>query len=450
MATVPATPSSFSTKGVSALSPISFLQRQAVEESVLGSVWDKLSGMTTAEYASGQVKVEDVPENSILLKLDTTLQGKIPSQIRMSFQNAYNECERGGTNENMLGYEEDTRWKFLTCYYNEIKKSFKFWGWGKFANEHDFYDALKKKNQRIINWWAENHDRRIQQAILQRYEQVLTKPDVSVSQHFNPNWFIPNTAVCAQPSYDHDDLTVTDEGDCPYSDTFQGDFVELLGDALYAATNNGANPEYCQTNVECLIALDYYCRQTLRMPTVKVGGKNVRVCVLPSSMCAVLVNPFQAGMLGAIYKSGLPDQLQQLPGVVGMVRSLLIIENDRYPTLTLAGSNNAWTFQPGYMHCGNNDGRNTACFSNTSGDLNYAFHVGYVLGPNAVVEWVAKTLDYGLKEMTEYEKIVGIGSKTEAGIQLAVFDNDTKTDTSYYHNASCIVPIAAPNIITVQ
>jgi len=67
-----------------------------------------------------------------------------------------------------------------------------------------------------------------------------------------------------------------------------------------------------------------------------------------------------------------------------------------------------------------------------------------------VVEWVAKTLDYGLKEMTEYEKIVGIGSKTEAGIQLAVFDNDTKTDTSYYHNASCIVPIAAPNIITVQ
>jgi hypothetical protein len=155
-------------------------------------------------------------------------------------------------------------------------------------------------------------------------------------------------------------------------------------------------------------------------------------------------------MMGALYKSGLPSQLQELPGVLGMIRSLLIIENDRFPTLTLGGANGSWTFNPGYMHCGNNDGRNTACFSNTSGDLNYAFHLGYVLTQNAVVEWVAKNLDYGLKETTEYEKIVGIGSKTEAGIQLAMFDNDTPTDTTYYHNASCIVPIAAPIIITVK
>ncbi len=447
MATVPGTPSNFTTKGVVALTPIKFLNTVLGQESVLGSVWDVLSSMVTAE--GPDYKINQVPRNSVAMKLDTGLQGKIPSQIKVAFHRPYQECPREGTTNEMLGYEEDSRWKYMHLYYNEIKKSFKFFGWGKFANEHDYYNGLKRVSPDIINWWAEYHDKRVQEAILMRYERALTENDTNLLQQFNPNWFIPNTAVCGQPAYDKHDLTHED-GECPCGDTFSGHWVETIGDALFAATNSGANPEYCRMLVEGLIALDWYAANTIKMPLINVGGEMCRLYVCPSDMAAVLVNPFLDGTLGAIHKSGLPKELQmKFPGIIGKVRNLLVNENMRYPTITLGGSDGAWTLTPNFVYPGNNDCRNLDCFSNTSGDLNYVFNIGYVLGPNAYVEWIANPLEYTLKETTEYQKIVGQGSRTCAGIQLAVYDNDTKTDTSWYHNASIIVPTSAQNIVTV-
>ena len=449
MATVPTTPRTFTQQGVNGLTAKAYNKRLN-EESVLGSVWDKLQGMVTVDALNKNL--DSIPENIIFMKIETKLQGEIPNSIQLGMERPYNEAPRLGSAEAMLGQEENRRWKELTVYYNEIKKSFKFFGWGINANDQDFYGkVMKKVSPGAIKYFAELRDQRIHEALILTKEKALTKTPVSASQQFNPNIFIPNTDLGNMPSYDADATTVSGAGTYPFSDSMIGDYPEHIGDRLYAATNSGANPAYAYLNVESLLALDYHCAQTLKMPTINIGGTNCRILVLPSSQATRLCNPANTGSLGALWQevANLNTEIQSLPGIMGKVRELLIVENQRFPTITLGGSDGSWTLQPGYMYPGNNDGRNSTTWSNTSGDLNYVFDVGYVLGPNAMVEWVANPLQYNLKETTEYGQIQGQGAYTNAGIQLCVYDEDTETDTSYYQNSSCLVLMTKPQLVTV-
>ena len=448
---VPGTPTSpisatASATSVNDLIPQLF-NKQLAEESVLGSIYDKLSGMATV---TGDKSVE-MPYSSILMKVETSLGGSTPQKIQIGMEQPLQNCPRLGTEQALLGNEENVRMKQMTVYYNEIKHAMKYFGWGYYSNEQEFYGQLKRVTPKLINYFAELRDQRIQEAILMTYEEALVvAPHTSNAQMFNPNWFVPNTAVCNQPSYDSTALSKSVDGTCPTSDTWTGDFVEVLGDALYAATNDTANPEYCMLMVEGLLGLEQWLAQTVKMPKVKVGGKELWVYAMPSSHAKVFKNPFQTGSGGALFTQGLPTEVLNYPGVIGAFGNLLIVENERFPTLTLGGADGFWSLQAGFMYPGNNDGRNTDCFSNTSGSLNYVFDVGYVLGKDALIEWIANPLKMNLKETTEYEQIVGQAAYTCAGIQLVKYDNDTKSDTTYYCNGSAIVPVAAPAIITVK
>jgi hypothetical protein len=448
---VPATGTSLAGASASALRAVAF-NKQLQEESILGSIWDKLSD--TVKVDPMNANIDQVPMNTLLLKIESTLQGKIPTAVVIGMKRPYSECPRLGPSQRILGYEEKSKWRYTSARYNEIKKGVTDFGWGMYSNEQEFYDNLKKVTPGMIQYFAELHDQRVHEALMMTMEKCLiTDPWTAFSQQFNPNWFVPNTQIQSMPAYDSAALSVAVAGTCPQSDTLTGDFVEDIGDALFKATNSGANPEYCQLLVDGLIALDFHARQNIKMPKVKIGKGLYRVLVLPSSMGAVLKNPKVNGSIAEALKytlSSADPKVLELPMLLGIIGDMIIVENERYPTLTLGGMANGWTLQPGFMYPGNNDGRNTGAWSNASGDLNYVFHMGFLLGQNALIEFVANPLKYNLKEFTEYEQIVGQAGWTGAGLQLPVFDQDTKTDLSYYLNSSILVPIAAPSLVTTK
>lgn len=447
-AVVPLTPLTQTQAGVAGLTAVAYNKKLA-DEPVLGSVWDKLIGHVQVDNFGRVLKV---PSGSVFLQTDTKLKGSIPHEIRIGLDRPYHECPRLGRNQNMLGFEENQRWKWTTLNYNEVKKSFMYWGWGVDANDQEYYNAMRNVTPKAKFYHAELRDQRIQEAICLSIERTLTMPPVNRSQQVNPHVFVCNTALGGQPVYHPQTVIQTATGACCTTPTYRNTYIERIGDALFAATNSGANPEFCYLDVEQLLALDYHCRQTLKMPALRIAGKEYRLFVVPDSVATWLANPNNTQSLGAawVQYAALPTEVQSLPGVLGAVRNLLIVENLRHPTVTLGGADEAWTLEFGFMYPGNNDCRNMAAYSSDSADLNYVFDVGYVLGQNGLFEWIANALRYNLKESTEYQKINGLGTILNGGIQLIIYDNDTNTPTSFYHNGTCLVLMAKPVLVTLQ
>lgn len=439
----PAAPSSLSDMAAVALRMKAY-NKTLRTESILCDVFERLQGEIRTDP-----KGITIPD-AVFLKLEQPAKGSHSAVVPLL--KSLEEKAYMGNAETILGNEENLRLKHLTVYYNEIKKSVASFGWGIDYNDLSYLDVYGQINPLMTRFFAELRGRRIREALLLTLGEELTKSPISLKQQFNPNIFITNTDLGSMPTYEKDDLKFT-AGTYPATGTFEDDtgndfYVENIGDALSAATNVWANPEYANFDVEGLLALAYHVEHNLLIEPLMIDGQPTHIFLIPANHAVKLSNPGTTGTLGDVWKnvSALTKKEQDIPAVLGRVKNLLLVADARYPTLTVTGTNGDWVVEPGFLQPGRNDGRNHAEFN---GITNAVFDVGFVLGKGALVEWISNPLKYAT-ESTEYGQLQGKGAYQCAGIQLAKFDEDTLGDLTYQQNSSCVVLMSKPALVTTS
>ena len=413
-------------------------------ESVLHDVFEKLVGDIRTDPRGIQI-----PE-AIFLRLEQPPQGTHSAVVPLL--KSLELAPREGNLETMLGNEENLRLKHLTVFYNEIKKSVASFGWGIDYNDLSYMNVYGQINPLMTRFFAEWRGRRIREASLLTVARELTKSPISIVQHFTPNIFVANTLLGSMPTFDTTAHLVT-TGAYPVHDKFEDataadEYIESIGDALEAATNAGANGEFANMDVQDLLALAWHVEHNLLIEPIMIDGQPTHIFLIPSNHAVKLSDPTTTGTLGDVWKSVtyLTKKEQDIPAVLGRVKNLLLVSDSRYPTVKKAGLDSDWTLEVGFLNPGRNDGRIHTAFADGTNEV---WDIGFVYGKGALVEWVSNPLKYAT-EQTEYGQLQGKGAFQMAGIQMAVFDEDTQTNTSFQQNSSCAVFMSKADLVTVQ
>jgi hypothetical protein len=425
--TVPAASTGLSAKGASALRK-TLWDKNLREDNTLDDIWNKLK--TSVDIRNNKIEIP----NSVFMQFSTAPTGT--HQITIGMTAPYEKAPAEGTDETILGYEEDSKLFHLTLRYNELKKSVSMRGWGVDYNDIQSTGLYGTINPRLQKFWKDYRGKRIRVTSMLNVEDALTKNPIGLKQNFCSNVFIPNLAAGLNPTWDITDLTntagVKDSLGYYSQRTFSGanTYIESLAARMMQASGTtSASKAYM--HVENLEDLYQYCRRTVRMNPISIGPNRGYIYVADSDTVSILTNPNRAGSMAEIWTkvTQLSSEEQSYPGMLGRYKNLWIIEDDRHPTLTIGGSAGSYALQPGFMNPGNNDDRNLSAWSATSGSLNYVFNVGFVYGEGGLAEWIANDLGYA-DESTEYGQLLGKGSYMCGGIQIARFNVDTPDDAA--------------------
>jgi len=418
-------------------------------ESVLFDVFEKLA--SAVDYSEKGAIVPD----AIFLKLEKTVTGA--HSITMGLLMSLKGEGTYGTGT-LIGNEETLRLRHLTVYYNLIRKAVATDGYGPNANDVAAYDLYGQVQPLISEWFRELRGRRIREASLLTVAGELTEAPVSLGHKFNSNIFIPNTDLGGMPVYDTQALT--EATGAPYPDNNpladdSGDHISDICSTLKTATNSWANPEYTRLTIEALLALSFHCSQNLKLDPMMFEGKATLIFAIPSTQMIKLLNPTLStdDNIGTIWKnvSALTKIENMIPGSYCRVRNLLLVEDDRYATVTISGdgATPSWVITPGFMQPGNEDGRNNSPYD---ADSNLVFDVGCVYGKGGMIEWVVNALKFAT-EAYDYELVKGKGAYMCAGIQLALYNVDEAESDQHataINRGTCIVLMARPDLVTVQ
>jgi len=413
-------PNSLTTLTVAEGMRIKMVQKKLQMESILDDIFEDLG----ADVVSSGEKVA-VP-NAIFLKLDAVAKGThtitVPLLMKLSGAPHYGP----GT---PVGKELKQTLKYATFYYDEYSQAVASENYGRVANELGVYGVFEMIQPELSVYMKELHGKRIRQALLETHCGVITDAVGStVAGHLNKNWFVPNTSLVDQPEYD----------------SVLGDFDEKIADVLELAadTVDGAS---ANISLDYLLALDYYAPNRLKIQAIEVGGKKTYVVLVPSTqMFRLRTN--EKGQLGDIYTGMVRSSEDEMKytGVIGRVGKLLLIEDQRYPTIEVTGADGSWAITPTYVDPGDDDSRNFAVHDSSS---NKAWDIGFLLGKAALAEWEVTPIHMQF-ETQHYDHDKGTGAFGEGGISLVQYDLDagSQTDATKENYGSIVLPFTTPAI----
>jgi len=337
---------------------------------------------------------------------------------------------RGGTDEDQQGYERSRTLQYMKIYYNEYSQAVMGEKWGMTYNDLQVVNYYGEEQPGLSKWFAEDEGKQYREALLERYSWVLEKTGTALTQEFNPNQFWANTELGSQPTY---------------SSTAQTFYNNMAVTA--AAADTGTAGVNANIDLDYLLSLDYYAQNQKRIEPIMIGGKKSYIVLLPSSQYHKLLQD-NDGQLGNTWTkvTQLSEEEQNYPGIVGRVRSLIIVEDQRYPTIEFSDYDaGTATITPQYVETGNTDGRNKTVYNSSS---NMAWDVGSLMGKNAITDWKVTPLHFEM-ENSEYTKRYGKGAFCERGIQLGnIFDTDSATNLNLKNFGSIELMFTATSIVT--
>lgn len=392
-------------------------------ESTLDDVFEELG----AEVVSSGNPIQ-VP-NAIFMKLSAQPTGARTVTVPLLKALAGAAGVGAGT---PVGSELTQNLKYATFYYDEYYQAVASENFGMKANDMAMYKVFEQIQPQISKYFKEYRGQRIREALLRSRCAVAQNQSAA---HWNQNWFVANTAFGSQPA----------------KDGTAADFLTGLITALDAAggAGDGAN---ANIDLDYLLALEFYAANTLKIPTLSIGGQETYVVLVPSTQAAVL-RKNEAGQLGGIYSQMVRSTADEMKytGYITRVGKLLLIEDQRYPTLVVNSGSSGVT--AAYVNPGNSDSRSKTAY-NGSGGANKSFDLGFLLGPAAVCEWVVKPLHYEI-EKQNYNRSQGTGAFGEGGIAIVEYDTDSGWDvagswtgsTDTRENfGSCVLALSTPSM----
>lgn len=346
----------------------------------------------------------------------------------MPLENPLAGPARGGTDEPMQGYERFVTLEYMKIYYNEYSQGVMSEKWGMNYNDLEYFNYYANQQPRLSKWFAEDEGKQYREALLERYAWPLEKTGTALTQSYNPNIFVANTTFGSQPTYSNTAAT----------------YRTNINTAL-AAADTGTNGVNANIDLDYLLALEHYASNEKKINPVNINGASY-VVLLPSTQYHKLRQD-NNGQLGDIWTkvSCLSEMEQNFPGVVGRVGKLLIVEDQRYPTVTCTNSYANNTHTTYYVEPGNTDSRNKSIYAE---DSNASWDIGFLMGEAAIIDWTVTPLHFEI-ESTEYGKKFGNSAFTERGIQLgATYDTDTATNLNIKNFGSIALWFTATSTVT--
>jgi len=362
----------------------------------------------------------DIPLDTLVMEIQTELQNGYRTG-RLGFINRLQGTPREGANQQQLGFEETLREKAMTIYYNEFSHAVSLYNYGIEYNDQAAYGINMGLATRLLgDYMEELFGLYYRQALLQRFSRNLTQAPHSLAQHWNNRFYIKNVSDSAQPAF---------------STTLQT-YTNNIATALIAA-GTGIN---ATLDTRYLTALHH--RITMdRIEGLSIGGKsNQFILTVPSSQKFHVLSLDRDDSLADYWTSVnrmSNEDKANFPDLLGRWLNIWLVEDERYPTLTVSGSAAPFTITPNYVQPGNNDGRAFA-----AGDRD----VGFLMGRAPLVDWYQTKIHHKFDDYN-YQKWEGKGAFGERGVQLRIYDDPTPGNATW-EQRYCIVCVWARNTIS--
>lgn len=345
----------------------------------------------------------DLPMNTLVFQLDAEANNSYRTAT-LGFCNALQGTPREGDLQNQLGFEETFREKSMNIYFNEFSHAVSLYNYGIHFHDQKPYNVnMALATTKLAAYMEELGGLYYRQALLQRYSRNLTRSPVSTTQVWNPNWYVKNVSDANQPAYSTTLQTHTDN----------------IANALIAA-GTGAN---ATLDARFLTALHH--RATVnRWEPLMINGKKRFILTIPSSQKFHVHDLDRSDSLASYWTSvARMNEMDKanFPDLLGEWINILLVEDERAPTLTISGSATPYTLTPGYVHPGNNDQRDTSVG---------ARDIGFLLGAAPIIDWYPQKIHHRYDDYN-YQKWEGKGAFGMRGVQLRMYDSATATSTSW-------------------
>lgn len=330
-----------------------------------------------------------------------------------------------GTNSVQEGKERQTTMSYMKIYYNEYSYGVAYEHWGMNYNELQALGYYNELQPAMSKWYKEDADRQYHEALLEGCGYVLTGAGTGLTKNYNKNFYIPNTEWDDQPEFS----------------TTAATYLGNINNALQAAAT-GSYGVNANIDLDYFGALELYASQIKRITPVTIGGKPSYVMLLPSSQYLVLKR-LSDGKLGDFWAKTYNHSSEEmnLPGYIGRIGSIVVIEDMRYPTITCDYDNGTHSVE--YVNPGNQDSRNKAVYDAAS---NASWDVGSLMGAGAIIDWTV-TPQHFETAADGYKKKSGKAVFCERGIQTAYWDTDTITNNNKKNFSSITLLFSAPSLV---
>ena len=398
------------------------LQQEALPE----EIYDKLSDNYI--YSVG----EDAPEmpNAIYLKLDSAANDA--RKVKVPLIKELHEDPTLGSNGNQVGNEEDWETKSFEMEYTDVSHATTNQKYGILQRDKAPYQIMEYRKIGLGKYFKQYFGKMRRQALLQRHSENLDEAPHYLADGWNPNWFIMGLANSSQPTFEIDYTNHTSR------------IVDAINSA--GTTQSAAGTVVGLQRLEELARTSYFIN-----PLEFEDGSDGYILTVPVQTARWLKNPTNGlPTVGALYTDATKfttDVRLMYPRFLGQVGSIRIVEDPRYPTLTVGGSVSTsaggglmgGTLTAQYYGMGRADDGS----SDPRGTSDDTRLVGFLHGKGALMEWMPEGFHWEY-EYEQYDKFFGSGVFCGVGIKQPIYDAATSTDNTVQQDSSVVVVFAQP------
>lgn len=361
----------------------------------------------------GKKDVITMPDSVFLDLTPKDKKGKAARYIRLVFMSSFAMDPIEG-NAQFIGNEGTIELKYTQVAANDWAAGITRDTFGIDFRELSVYGAYEQIRPGLGRWLGELRALYARQAVCQRFCDNLADTPVSLTQGINQNWYVPSLGTSSQPSYSSTSAT----------------HVTNVGTAMTSAGTNAV------VDVPEVLKMVQYFRDNYLKPTT-LAGKPMYLMLACPTLVRRLRDPSVSNSWGAYYNlvGATEDLAKVVPGAQMVIDdSLVIVRDQRSPTVTIGGNASAYTATFGYMKYGRTDTRTT------STGAGY-FDCNMVLGAGAIAKYEPEPPHFE-EQPDEYRKFMGDGLFGAVSYTSPTWDldSDSISDSTAQQESSFIVP----------
>jgi len=317
--------------------------------------------------------------------------GKAAQDVTLEYIKAIQGDGVEGNANAYIGEEVVVEALYTRAYANDFAIPLASFGFGIDKLEQDWWKLNDSDRKLLSQWIGEMLGYYSRQALCEGYSNNLTKSPISRTLILNPNSYVPT--VGAIPF-------TTDMA------TYQADVATALG-GLTAPVH---------LDVPTLVEAADVASQDKYMRPVDIDGKKLYGLLTSREEVRFLRSADQANTYAEYYLQGsaLARVMDVVPEAAMVIGDVIIIPDDRAPTITTDGSSNTF----GYVKAGRVSTRAKAT------DPGSHFNVNILLGANALLQY-DRTLPDFKEQKDDYGRDLGTLVHACSGFSLPMFDKDT-------------------------
>ena len=331
-----------------------------------------------------------------------------------------------GSTTSQSGRERRLSTKFCEAFSTDVSQAVTLEEYGLEALTKAPYSINEQAVKQLGKYKAEIMGRYNRQCLLESYSYNLNNTPHNLPLMFTPNIFVAGATFAQQPRFGNEPQRVgATVGAAPTAAGWAGQIATSL------ATNGGA-----PATIRVILQVEEYVSTHKYLPTTN----GIYPFLMPSNQCTYLKDPTVQGSMGAVFvdRSALNESELNYPNVLGKVGRMLILEDERYPTLTITGSAGSYGLTAQYRAPGRGAG------SDPRDHTQNGIDVGFVLAPECII---AKTdQDWHLEfQWEDYDKYYGVGIFATLGMSMPLYKNGSiTTATNIQQDSSCAILFGKP------